>query len=164
MRITHRIMLAAATLSLAVLPGIHAQAAHPNFSGVWVMDRARSDTGQLTPTSMTLTIQQSGNSLTVDREILNSGVNTKSRMVWGTDGNVWKNKATMGGQSIDVSSVLTWAGPRLTIRSSAKTAAGDAVQTDLWALGPDGKSLMVHRSANLPGTQMAANLVLVKKG
>ena len=52
---------------LAVAPAVaRAQAAHPDYSGTYVLDPAQSE-GQMVPTKMTLKIAQTPAGLTLDR-------------------------------------------------------------------------------------------------
>ncbi|MGH7584337.1 MAG: hypothetical protein ACREL5_14035, partial [Gemmatimonadales bacterium] len=65
-----------------------AQAKHADYSGVWVMDAAKS-TGDMLPSAATWTVAQHGDTIITDREIETpDAVNpTKTHFVVTTDGN-----------------------------------------------------------------------------
>jgi len=53
-----------------------------DFSGIWVLDYARSDSSSYTPSSATYAVVQAGDSMIVDRTTPNG----KSHTVYGLDG------------------------------------------------------------------------------
>jgi hypothetical protein len=93
---------------LALAPSLsHAQnaAAHPDFSGTWVLDTALSDKGQMIPSKMTLKITQTPTEIAVDRQQTSQMGETTSSMKYATDGSTSKNQMTIQGNNVDVSTV-----------------------------------------------------------
>ena len=93
---------------LAVAPAVaSAQAAHPDYSGTFVLDSAQSQ-GQMVPQKMTLKIAQAPAGLTVDRTQTGQMGEITSSMKYAIDGSTSKNTLNMGGNPVDVSTVVTW--------------------------------------------------------
>ena len=53
-------------------------------------------------------------------------------------GKASKNTLNMGGNPIDVSTVVTWEGPSPVLTSSMKFGENDAQSVEKWSLDPDG--------------------------
>lgn len=154
---------------LAVLAGTNAgaQAAHPNFAGVWILDASRNAVqGQLgAPTSATYTITQHGDTIVGDRVAETTETGTiKSHVVWGLDGKAWKNKIPVGDTETEISSVLSWNQATLVIRTSLTVQETPVDQVDEWSLSADGKTLTMQRSVAAMGQDIGSStLVFVKK-
>lgn len=149
---------------IAVAPSTaRAQAKHPDYSGTWSLDTARSDKGQMIPSKMTLKIAQTPAGITVDRAQTTQMGESTSSLKYALDGSTSKNTLTMGGNAIDMSSVVTWEGDSPVITSDMKFGDNDAHSVEKWALGDGGKSLTVNRKISVQGQEFAANLVLTKQ-
>jgi hypothetical protein len=149
---------------LALAPAVtHAQnaAAHPDFSGTWVMDTAQSDKGQMIPSKMTLKIAQTPSSITVDRQQTTQMGDVTSSMKYATDGSPSKNQMTMGGNNVDVSTVVTWEGATPVFTSAMKFGDNDAHSVEKWSLS--GKNLTLNRTVSFGGQEFSSKLVLVKQ-
>ena len=109
-----RISSAVLVAFLAVAPAVsHAQtpAAHPDFSGTWVLDTAQSDKGQMIPSKMTLKIAQTPTQIAVDRQqTTQMAGDATTSMKYATDGSTSKNQLQIQGNPVDVSTVVTWEG------------------------------------------------------
>ena len=151
-----------ALLSLAPAPS-HAQtpAAHPDFSGTWVMDTAQSDKGQMIPSKMTLKITQTPAGITVDRQQTSQMGEMTSSMKYATDGSTSKNSMSMGGNNVDVSTVVTWEGATPVFTSAMKFGDNDAQSVEKWSL--NGKNLTLNRTVNFGGQEFSSKLMLVKQ-
>jgi hypothetical protein len=149
---------------LALAPAaVRAQtpAAHPDFSGTWVMDTAQSDKGQMIPTKMTLKITQTPAGITVDRQQTSQQGDMTSTMKYATDGSTSKNQLSMGGTNVDVSTVVTWEGATPVFTSAMKFGDQDAQSVEKWSLS--GKNLTLNRTVNVGGQEFSSKLVLVKQ-
>ena len=148
---------------LAIAPAVaRAQAAHPDYSGTYVLDPAQSD-GQMVPQKMTLKIAQTPAGLTVDRTQTNQMGESTSQMKYALDGSASKNTLNMGGNSVDVSTVVTWEGASPVLTSAMKFGDNDAQSIEKWALTDDGKKLRIERKVTAGGQEFANKLVLVKQ-
>jgi hypothetical protein len=65
-------------------------AAHPDYSGTFVLDPAQSE-GQMVPSKMTLKITQTAAGVTVDRTMTNQMGETTSQLKYALDGSASKN-------------------------------------------------------------------------
>ena len=148
---------------LAIAPAVaRAQAAHPDYSGTYVLDPAQSD-GQMVPQKMTLKIAQTPAGLTVDRTQTNQMGESTSQMKYALDGSASKNTLNMGGNSVDVSTVVTWEGASPVLTSAMKFGENDAQSIEKWALTDEGKKLRIERKVTAGGQEFANKLVLVKQ-
>jgi hypothetical protein len=148
---------------LAIAPAVaRAQAAHPDYSGTYVLDPAQSD-GQMVPQKMTLKIAQTPAGLTVDRTQTNQMGESTSQMKYALDGSASKNTLNMGGNSVDVSTVVTWEGASPVLTSAMKFGDNDAQSIEKWALTDEGKKLRIERKVTAGGQEFANKLVLVKQ-
>jgi hypothetical protein len=148
---------------LAIAPAVaRAQAAHPDYSGTYVLDPAQSD-GQMVPQKMTLKIAQTPAGLTVDRTQTNQMGESTSQMKYALDGSASKNTLNMGGNSVDVSTVVTWEGASPVLTSAMKFGDNDAQSIEKWALADEGKKLRIERKVTAGGQEFANTLVLVKQ-
>jgi hypothetical protein len=149
---------------LALAPSLsHAQsaAAKPDFSGTWVMDTAQSDKGQMIPSKMTLKITQTPKEITVDRQQTTQMGDMTSTMKYATDGSPSKNQLNMGGNAVDVSTVVTWDGATPVFTSQMNFGGQDAQSVEKWSLA--GKNLTVNRQVSFGGQEFSSKLVLVKQ-
>jgi hypothetical protein len=69
----------------------------------------------------------------------------------------------MGGNPVDVSTVVTWAGASPVLTSSMKFGDNDAQSVETWSLTDDGKKLNITRKISAGGQEFANKLVLVKQ-
>src|SRR5689334_6270794 len=119
MRPTRRSIVTLIAVALTALAAAAAPAqSHPNLAGRWVLDAARSEPGPLTPSAMSYTIQQSGDRLTVVRDVTNDAGHATSTLTYGVDGQPWKNSFAQGGQEVQATSTLAWEGATLVIRTT----------------------------------------------
>lgn len=159
----HHLLIAAMLATFAIVSaGAQATPAHPNFTGVWVMDTAKSP-GPVLPTSMTLTIDQRGDTIKITRDTKTVQGDLIANMVYGTDGKPWKNSIVQAGTSVEVSSVLTWDGATLVITSTLNAAGQTINQVEKWSLDSAGKTLTADRTAEAMGQQFVTKLVLNKR-
>ena len=143
-----------------------AQGTHPDFSGIWVLDASKTvSDGQLgVPTSATYTIRAHGDSIISDRvaEVPEAGT-MKSHLVWGTDGKTWKNTVSVNGTDTEVSSVLTWQGDMLVIKTTLTVQEMAVDQLDQWTMTSDGKTLSMHRSISAMGQEVGSSTMFFGK-
>ena len=149
---------------LAVAPAVaRAQAAaHPDYSGTYVLDPAQSE-GQMVPQKMTLKITQTPAGLTVDRTQTTQMGESTSQMKYTLDGAASKNTLNMGGNAVDVSTVVTWEGASAVLTSAMKFGDNDAQSVEKWSLTDGGKKLNIERKVSAGGQEFANKLVLVKQ-
>ncbi len=149
---------------LALAPVVsHAQtpAAHPDFTGTWVLDTAQSDKGQMIPSKMTLKITQTPAGITVERQQTSQMGETTTSMKYATDGSTSKNQMTIQGTPVDVSTVVTWEGATPVFTNAMKMGDNDVQSVEKWSLS--GKNLTLNRTVNFGGQEFSSKLVMVKQ-
>lgn len=148
---------------LAIAPAVaRAQAAHADYSGTYVLDTAQS-TGQMVPQKMSLTIAQTPAAVTVDRTQTGQMGEVTSKMTYALDGSTSKNTLTMGGNPVDVSTVVAWEGDSPTFTNAMKFGDTDVQSVERWALADGGKKLTITRKVDAGGQEFTNTLVLVKQ-
>ena len=160
-----RKVCSALLLALAIVAptAAQAQAKHPDYSGTWVLDTARSDKGQMVPSKMSLKIGQTDAGLTVDRAQTSQMGETTTSFKYTLDGSPSPNTLIMGGNTVNLVSVVTWEGDSPVITSDMKIGDNEAKSIEKWTLGDGGKSLTVNRKISVQGQEFGSNLVLVKQ-
>jgi hypothetical protein len=149
---------------LALAPAVsHAQtpAAHPDFSGTWVLDTTQSDKGQMIPSKMTLKIAQTPAGITVERQQTSQMGETTTTMKYATDGSTSRNQMTIQGTPVDVSTVVTWEGASPVFTNAMKMGDNDVQSVEKWSLS--GKNLTLNRTVNFGGQEFSSKLVMVKQ-
>jgi hypothetical protein len=141
-----------------------ANAGHPDLSGIWVMDPARSDSSSFTPAGAVYVVTQGGDTLAVDRRILaTTGDTIVSHMVWGWDGATWTNTLPLIGTDVETRATASWHGDTLVVHSTAMAGGSQLVQDDGWMLAADG-TLRIHRMATYAGRSLGSpTLVFVRR-
>ena len=148
---------------LAVAPAVaRAQATHPDYSGTYVLDSAQSS-GQMVPQKMSMKITQTPAGLTVDRTQTNQMGESTVQFKYALDGSASKNTLNMGGNPVDVSTVVTWEGASPVLTSSMKFGENDAQSVEKWSLTDGGKKLNIDRKVTAGGQEFTNKLVLVKQ-
>jgi hypothetical protein len=161
MRTVSRGVLALA-LVLAVPAVSRAQAARPDFSGTYVLDPAQSDQGQMVPSKLTQTISQTATEFLVDRTQANQMGETTVKLKYAFTGTS-VNELNIGGNPVQVSTVVTWEGDSPVFTSALKFGDAEIKQVDKWTLSDGGKKLTINRSFDRGGEVMALKLGLVKQ-
>ena len=152
---------------LAVAPAVAgAQAAQatarPDYSGTYVLDSAQSE-GQMVPPKMTLKIAQAPAGLAVDRTITGPNGENTSQVKYALDGSASKNTINMGGNPVDVSTVVTWEGASPVLTSSMQAGGNEAQIVEKWSLADGGKKLTLDRKISAGGQEFTNKLVLMKQ-
>ena len=148
---------------LAIAPAVvRAQAAHPDYSGTYVLDPAQSE-GQMTPQKMSLKVTQSPTELVLDRTMTNQMGESTAQLKYALDGSASKNTMNMGGNQVDVSTVVTWEGASPVLTSAMKFGDNDAQTVEKWSLSDAGKKLSLDRKVSVGGQEFTNKLVLVKQ-
>jgi hypothetical protein len=161
-KVSSALLLTLLAITPAVARAQAAPAAHPDYSGSYVLDPAQSD-GQMLPQKMTLKIAQTPAGLTVDRTQTTQMGESTSQAKYALDGTASKNTITMRGTPVDVSTVVTWEGESPVLTSSMKIGENDAQSIEKWALADGGKKLTLDRKVSAGGQEFTSKLVLVKQ-
>ena len=162
-----RIRSVVASLVLVALAGTAAGAqAHPDFSGTWILDASKTVVdGQLgAPTSATYTIRVHGDSIISDRVAETAETGTiKTHLVWGTDGKAWKNTIPVNGTDTEISSVLSWQGDKLVVKTTLTVQEMAVDQLDQWSMSSDGKTMTMQRSISAMGQEIGTSTLSFNK-
>lgn len=144
-----------------VVAGPLAAQAHPNFSGSWVLDPAKS--AGMVPKSSELKITQTDKALTIERNAVGpTGQPVSSTLVYHLDGTPSKNSLGGNGMTIDLNSTTAWEGADLVISTTAELQGG-MKQTERLTLEDGGKQLTVHGDIAVSGQTASGKLVFTKK-
>lgn len=155
------VSLLLATVSV-LSAGAQTPAARPDFSGLWIMDTAKSP-GPMIPQAMTYAIGQRGDTISIKRDTKSMRGEFSASLVYGTDGKPWKNSINEGGILRDVSSVLTWDGSTLVITSTISASGQIINQVEKWSLDATGRTLTADRTVEAMGQQFATKMVFNKR-
>jgi hypothetical protein len=158
-----RLSLTAVLATFAVVSaGAQTPAPHPDFSGTWVMDSAKSP-GPMMPLAATYVIEQRGDTVRIKRDTRTMQGAFSASLVYGIDGKAWKNSITQAGMPVDVSSVLTWEGSTLVITSTINANGQDIHQVETWSLDATGTTMTADRTVDAMGQRFATKLVFNKR-
>jgi hypothetical protein len=151
-------------LALLAISSARAQSPgpHPDLSGFWLMDPAKSP-GPMIPLAMTYAIEQRGDTLRMKRDTKSKRGEFSATLVYGTDGKPWKNSVTEGGVPVDVSSVLRWEGSMLIINSTLVASGQEIRQVEKLSLDASGGELVSARSVEAAGQQFLTKLVFTRR-
>jgi hypothetical protein len=152
----------ALVLALAAPAAARAQTAHPDFSGTYALDPAQSDQGQMVPSKLTQTITQTPTDFLVERTQTTQMGEVSMKLKYAFTGTS-VNELNIGGNPVQVSTVVTWEGDSPVFTSALKFGDAEIKQVDKWTLSDGGKKLLVNRSFDRGGEVMANKLVLVKQ-
>jgi hypothetical protein len=141
-----------------------------DFRGVWILDAAKSDLGQLgvmlasqgVTMNMTRTITQTDSSLTFKADIEVMGQQDSQEQTILTDGTPRTQKMAMLGD-VEVTVSARWVDGALVVQQKAMTPMGEVSGTDTWSLSADGKTLTVAGVSQTPQGEMKMTYVHTKK-
>jgi len=140
--------------------------AHPNLSGTWVLDAAKSTVdGPLPPpTSATYVVGTHGDSITVHVTEVDAaaGAVTLDRLV-ATDGYSWTNYMTYAGNQLTLNVVAKWNGAVLSLTTNTDVSGSPVLQTETWTVSADGKVLTQNVTTNVAGAYFAAQTLVFNK-
>ena len=84
-------------------------------------------------------------------------------MKYALDGSASKNTINMGGNPVDVSTVVTWEGASPVLTSSMQAGGNEAQIVEKWSLADGGKKLTLDRKISAGGQEFTNKLVLMKQ-
>ena len=150
------ILLAAATAP--------AQDTRPDFSGTWVLDRTKSDFGQMPPPdSLVSVIEHKEPSIKITTTQKGEQGEITNARTLTTDGKESLNKLkTMGGEQ-EVKSITKWTGRTLTTAFTLDVQGIAVEVNDSFALSDDGKVLTVMRQVKTPDGDLPSKMVFNKQ-
>jgi hypothetical protein len=157
-------------LALALLVPATLSAQRGDFRGVWVLDAAKSDLGQLgqmlaangMTMNMTRTVTQTDTSLTFKADVDVGGQQQSQEQTIVTDGKPrTQTMEAMGNMQVTMSA--RWENGTLIVEQKAQTPMGEVGGTETWTLSADGKTLTVSTVAQTPNGEMRMSYVHTKK-
>lgn len=148
----HNYNLPLATLFALILAGSVSAAGHPDFSGEWKLNLAKSDFGErAAPISSIMKIEHKDPALRVTRTLTTSNGELTTETAYGTDGKETTNKLPGGGE---MKSTGKWEGSALLIATPITLNGNKLAIKWQWTLSQDGKTLTTVRTLpNGDGTQ-----------
>ena len=141
----------------------HAQGAHPDFSGMWILDSAKSQ-APMVPKAAQLFVSQSDKMLSVEHTVFNAaGATQVSKLFYHIDGSPSKNTTPIAnGTSVDFITTTEWSGRTLVLTTTSDFSGG-LKQVERWTMSADGKQLTVLGDISLSGQTATAKMLYDKK-
>jgi len=152
----------AATIAAVPVGRFTPSRAHPDFSGAWALDPAKSE-GPMIPTSATLKITQDEKSLKVERTVTAMGNTASSTSTYALDGSPSKNTVTAQGRSVDFNSTAEWSENILVIKTSADFGGNAFSGTERYSLSDDKKTLVIAGEASIGGQSITTKQTFAKQ-
>ncbi len=134
-------MLFAALTAVVVAQVSTAAPAKPNFSGTWKLNLAKSDLGQMSPTSETDTIAQAADTLTVAVAAVSERGDRNTTYTVKLDGTDTPNQAPADSPFKILSSKAEWQGSSLVVTQTTSFQDSNGTLTSTFTLSDDGKTL-----------------------
>ena len=161
MRLFVPLLLAA---TVAVVPSKRAtfSRAHPDFTGSWTLDPAKSE-GPMVPTSATLKVTQDEKSMKVERTTTAMGMTRSATATYALDGSPSKNTVSANGQNIDFNSTAEWSDNVLVIKTTADFGGGSFSGTERYSLSDDKKTLTIASDATIAGQTATGKQTFIKQ-
>lgn len=140
-------------------------AAHPNFSGTWVLDASKTlVSGQMpAPATATYLVVQRGDSISADMTQGSEMGEMTVKKVYGVDGKEWQNSLDYQGTAMTLSSVLKWTGTVLSIHTNSNFQGTPVEQNETWTLGEGGKTFSQRVTTMVNGEEWAATTLVFNK-
>ncbi len=156
-------MLAATIAAIPVGRSATSSRAHPDFTGAWTFDPAKSE-GPMVPTSATLKVTQDEKSMKVERTTTAMGMTRSGTATYALDGSPSKNTINANGQNVDFNSTAAWSDNVLVIKTTADFGGGGAFSgTERYSLSDDKKTLVIASEASIGGQSVAGKQTFVKQ-
>jgi hypothetical protein len=155
-------MLAATVAAIPFGRGTIAARAHPDFTGTWTLDPAKSE-GPMVPTSATLKVTQDEKSMKVERTTTAMGMTRTGTATYALDGSPSKNTVSANGQSVDFNSTAEWSENVLVIKTTADFGGGAFSGTERYSLSDDKKTLVIASEATIGGQSVAGKTTFAKQ-
>jgi len=155
-------MVAATIAAMPFGRGLTPARAHPDFTGAWTLDPAKSE-GPMIPTSGTLKVTQDEKSMKVERTTTAMGMTRSGTAIYALDGSPSKNTVSANGQSIDFNSTAEWSDNVLVIKTTADVGGGAFAGTERYSLSDDKKTLVIASDASIGGQSVTGKQTFVKQ-
>jgi hypothetical protein len=138
---------------------------HPDLSGTWVLDPAKTTVdGQIpAPAAASYTITVHGDTMTVDQQTTTEVGPVAMKKIWAADGKAWSNVMTYAGNDLQLSSVLSWKENVLNVQTSTDVQGTPVQQVETWTPSSDGKMLTIVITTNVDGAYYAAMTLVFNK-
>jgi hypothetical protein len=159
-------MLTRSLIAILIAAPMAAPAAHPDFSGTWVLDATKTTvSGMLSaPSAATNVVVQRGDSLHVEQKWATDRGELAMHKDWRVDGKAWINHRTEAGMDLTLSSVLSWSDAVLTIRTTIDFQGTPILELETWTLDGAAKTLTAHTTVTANGEEFGAmTLVFARK-
>jgi hypothetical protein len=142
-------------------PDASAAAKHPNYTGRWKMDKAKSDFGKFkAPDMIVRVVDEHEPTMNIHTIQTTGGKTTTSDVSYFVDGRETTN--VLSGR--DATSKSFWDGSTLSIRTETTNSKGEATQiVDRWDLSPDGQTLTITSHIETPNGEADLTLVCDKE-
>ena len=162
MRSTALLAISALTLGAPRLASAQADG-HPDLTGTWVMDTARTSRSDVSATSLTYIVTRTPTMISMTRNIVAPQGIASGTMNYTLDGKPTPNHISQGNQEIDASSTMAWAADTLVLSNDITVGERSVKQTDRWVLAPGGKELTISRRIDMGGEVREIRYVMNRK-
>ena len=150
--------------------------AKPDLSGIWALERSRSNVGKTSSTNDEIKISHHDPELKIVRTISVNGQSEQRELTYYTDGRGETNPATVWLSSSpdpksphpkETKSKTKWSGDRVVMRTTLRLMAGihviEEYVVDEWRLSADGKTLTQTTRHLMPRPLDGAIVVLANR-
>jgi hypothetical protein len=155
-------MLAATIAAVPFGRGATTLLAHPDFTGTWTFDPAKSE-GPMIPTSATLKVTQDEKSMKIERTTTAMGMTRSGTATYALDGSPSKNTVNANGQNVDFNSTAAWSDDVLVIKTNADFGGSAFSGTERYSLSDDKKTLVIASEASIGGQSVVGKTTFVKQ-
>ncbi len=136
--------------------------AHPDFSGTWNLDVAKSE-GPMLPTSATLKMTQSDKTLTIERTTTAMGMTRSGSSTYNLDGSPSKNTVSANGAQVEFNSTAEWSDNVLVVKTTADVGVGKFSGTERYSLSDDKKTLVINSESAIGAQSFSAKQTFAKQ-
>lgn len=134
-----------AFLLFAAIPASAAE--HPNFTGEWKMNAAKSNFGPMpAPELLARTIEHNDPALDIKTHTKGARGEATSELKYSTDG----KPATNTVQGREAKGTARWEGDTLVIESWLEVQNTEIKGKEVWSLSDGGKTLTIHNHTSIP--------------
>jgi hypothetical protein len=136
-------------------------AAKPDFSGTWVLDRARSN-GDALPSAMSFRIAQDSSTLHLRRTTTLAGGEDITALEYRLDGTPTVVSIKSGSVPQERTTSAEWLGDTLVLSSVTKAGESSLRAVERWTLDTGGGTLRVEAAIEAGGQHAKYALVLIR--
>ncbi len=138
-------------------------AQHPDLSGTWELNVAKSTFAQGAPAKGTMTLVQAGDKITTTQTI-ETPMGTATNTMRHTVGVATTDTINAAGQQTPFTSTARWDNATFVIEGKVVVQGTDIPVVSRYTLTPDGRQLIVDQTITTPIGELPSHFVYERKG